>query len=182
MTIEHAQSPNTKRFVKDVLVQLGHEHKSGTAVWWQPATPGLRWVRSTERKIKPSPTPSSCIQPRERWQGVVFSSVEGHSVSRVRTPQWYWCKENPSQKFYKIGPNGLPIRVRDPSQDFSTERKELEEKSLPSIKFFLTRWGSLQKPWERHWREREREVSTTQGLGGQNDLITPPLTPGSIGP
>ena len=33
MTIEHAQSPNTKRFVKDVLVQLGHEHKSGTAVW-----------------------------------------------------------------------------------------------------------------------------------------------------
>ncbi len=32
MTNEHAQSPNTKWFVKDVLVQLGCEHKSGTAV------------------------------------------------------------------------------------------------------------------------------------------------------
>ncbi len=45
----------------------------------------------------------------------------------------HFAKDCPSQDFYKIGPNGLPIRVRDQSHGSSTERKKSEEKK-PSTK------------------------------------------------
>ncbi len=61
--------------------------------------------------------------------------MEGRSCSRGGMPQCYQCKgyghftrECPSQDFYKIGPNGLPIWVREPSQNSSAERYKPEEK------------------------------------------------------
>ncbi len=45
----------------------------------------------------------------------------------------HFAKDCPSQDFYKIGPNGLPIWVRDRLRGSSTERKKPEEKK-PSTK------------------------------------------------
>ncbi len=52
---EHDQSPNTKQLVKDMLVHLIRDVKSGQSVRKPPPTPGPRRVRSTDRKdTKPS--------------------------------------------------------------------------------------------------------------------------------
>ncbi len=47
---ERDQSPNTKQLVKDLLVHLGRDAKSGQSVRKRPPTPGPRRVRSTDRK------------------------------------------------------------------------------------------------------------------------------------
>ena len=106
----------------------------------RPPTPGPRRVRSTDRKdTKPPANSSSCSLSREGWHGR-SSSAEGWSHSWDGPMRCYRCKgyghfakDCPSQEFYKIGSNGLPIEVRDPSCGSSTERKKSEERK-PSTK------------------------------------------------
>ncbi len=125
--------------MKDVLAQLSRDAKSGQSVCQQLPTPGTRRVRSTDRKdTKPSVTSSSRTPSREGWRGL-SSSAEGWSRSRDGPMQCYRCKgyghfakDCPSEDFYKIGTNGLPIQVGDPSRDSLTKRKKPEEKK-PSI-------------------------------------------------
>ncbi len=132
---ERDHSPDTKQLVKDLLALLSRDVKSGQSVRKRPPTPGPRRVRSTDRKdTKPSANSSLCTPSREGWHGQ-SSSAEGRSRSRDGPMQCYRCKgyghfakDCPSEDFYKIGPNGLPIRVRDPSRGSSTERKKPEEK------------------------------------------------------
>ncbi len=138
---ERDHSPDTKQLVKDVLAQLSRDVKSsGQSVGPQLPTPGPRRVRSTDRKdTKPSVNSSLRTPSRKGWRGR-YSSAEGRSHSRYGPMQCYRCKgyglivkDFPCEDFYKIGSNGLPIRVRDPSRGSSTERKKPEEKK-PSTK------------------------------------------------
>ncbi len=140
VTDERDQSPDTKQLVKDVLAQLSRDRRSSQSVRKWPPNPGPKRVRSTDKKdTKPSANSSSRTPSREGWRGH-SSSAEGRSRSRDGPLQCYRCKgyghfakDCPSQDFYKIEPNGLPIRVRDPSHNSSTERNKSEEKT-PSTK------------------------------------------------
>ena len=57
----------------------------------------------------------------------------------------HFNKDCPSEDFYKIGPNGLPIRVRDPLRGSSTKRKKPEEKK-PSTKALQLGKGRSRSP------------------------------------
>ncbi len=137
---ERDHLPDTMQLVKDVLAQLSRDARSGQSVHQRPPTPGPRRIRCTDRKhTKPSVNSSSCTPSREGWRGQ-SSSAERRSHSRDGPMQCYRCKgyghfakDCPSEDFYKIGLNRLPIRVRDPSRGSSTERKKPEEKK-PSNK------------------------------------------------
>ncbi len=181
MTNEHAQSPNTKWFVKDVLVQLGCEHKSGTAVWWQPATPGLRWVRSTERKIKPSPTPYPRAPSLGKDDKVVFFLLRKDILSAESDLRsGISIRKIHPRSSTRLDPMGCLF-----GSDLHPRTSQLRGSSwkrnschLPS--FFVTRWGSLQEPWE--WHCRERSLYCTGLRRTKTTWLLPPLSSGSVGP
>ncbi len=136
VTGKRDQSPDTNQLVKDVLAHLSQNSKSSQSVRKRPPTPGPKRVRSMEWKdTKPSANSSSRTPSMEGWHGR-SSSAEGRSHIQDGPSQCYRCKgyghlvrDCQSQDFYKIRPNGLPIRVGNPSSDPSTKRKKSEEKN-----------------------------------------------------
>ncbi len=128
------ETTDTDRVVQEVLAQLGQDPQRNRGGRRRKPTPGPKRVRSTEwKELKPaSRTPS---QDSRRGHS---PSTESRSRSRGEPAQCYRCKglghfarECPSEGFYKVGPNGLPIRVRDPSPESSQDRQQAKDKATP---------------------------------------------------
>ncbi len=133
MSNERARSPDHKELVKEMLAKLGHESRPrDREVHRRQPTTAPKWVRSADRReiqTSSSRTPSRDIR-RSR-----SASSDRRSCSRDGPPQCYSCKgyehfdkECPSEGFYKIRPNGLPVRVRDTSKDI----QQAKDKAAPS--------------------------------------------------
>ena len=128
------ETTDTDRVVQEVLAQLGQDPQRNRGGRRRKPTPGPKRVRSTERKeLKPASRTSSRDSRRGR-----SPSTESRSRSRGEPAQCYRCKglghfarECPSEGFYKVGPNGLPIRVRDPSPESSQDRQQAKDKATP---------------------------------------------------
>ncbi len=134
MTSGTPETTDTDWVGQEVLAQLGQDPQRNRGGRHRKPTLGPKRVRSTERKeLKPtSRTPS-----RDSRHGR-SSSTESRSRSRGEPAQCYRCKgfghfarECPSEGFYKVGPNGLPIRVRDPSRESSQDRQQAKDKATP---------------------------------------------------
>ncbi len=166
------------QLVNDVLAHLSRDGKSGQSVWKRPPTPAPKRVRSTDRNdTKPSANSSSDTLSREGWCGR-SSSAEGRCRSQDGPSQCYRCKgyghfasDCPSQDFYKIGPNGLPIWVRNPSRDSSTEKKKEVYGEEACHQGFKLGEGHSKSPGSD---PAEGEVSPKQSSGGQACLKTEP--------
>ncbi len=128
------ETTDTERVVQEVLAQLGQEPQRNQGGRRRKPTPGPKRVWSTEQKeLKPaSRTPS--------WDSRCgcFPSTESRSRSRGEPAQCYRCKgfghfarECQSEGFCKVGPNGLPVRVRDPSRDLSQDSRQAKDKATP---------------------------------------------------
>ncbi len=96
------------------------------------STPGPKRVQSVERKdLKPTfRTPSR----DSRWGRT--PSTESQSRSRGVPAQFYhykgfghFARECPSEGFYKVGPKGLPVPVRDLSRDSSQDSRQTNDKA-----------------------------------------------------
>ena len=128
----HPDTTDTERVVQEVLAQMGHDLQRNQGRRHRKLTPGPKRVQSVERKdIKPaSRTPS-----RERQRGC-SPSTESQSLSRGEPAQCFRCKgfghfakDCPSEGFYKVGPNSLPVRVWDPSRDSSQDSQQAKDKA-----------------------------------------------------
>ncbi len=134
---ECARSPDHKELVNEVLPQLGHGSRPHEReVCRRRPTPGPTRVRSADRREIQSP--SSRTPSRDSRRGRSASS-DRHSHSRDGPPQCFHCKgyghfgkECPSEGFYRIGPNGLPVRVRDTSKDPPSDSQQAKDKATPS--------------------------------------------------
>ncbi len=120
MSNERARSPDHKELVKEVLAQLGHGARSREReTHRRRPTHGPKRVRSADRREIQS---SSSRTPSRNSHRGRSASSDRRSRSRDAPPQCFSCKgyghfakECPSEDFYRIGPNGLPVRVRDTS-------------------------------------------------------------------
>ena len=134
---EHARSPDHKELLKEVLAQLGHGSRpNDREVCRRRPTPGPTWVRSDDRREIQSF--SSRTPSRDRRRGRSASS-DRRSRSRDGLPQCFRCegygyfvKNCLSEAFYKIGPKGLPVRVRDTSKDPPSDSQQAKDKAAPS--------------------------------------------------
>ncbi len=91
--------------------------------------PGLQRVRSAERTVTPpackdASTEAKREKVKEKDRGRSPSTERSRSHSRDEPPQCYKCKgfghymrDCPSNDFYTVGPNGLPVKKRDMSQE-----------------------------------------------------------------
>ncbi len=137
MSNERTRSPDHKELVKEVLAQLGHGSRPHEQeVRRRRPTAGPIRVRSADRKEIQSP--SSHTLSRDSRRGWSASS-DRRSRSRDGPRQCYRCKgyghftkECPSEGFYRIGPNGLPVRVRDTSKDPPSDGQQAKDKATPS--------------------------------------------------
>ncbi len=136
---ERASAPDHTHLVKDILVQLGHgSHTIVIDEHHRLPAPGPKHVWSADRRdIQPSSRTLS--RGSQRGQS---ASTDQHSWSRGSHPQCCHCKGHghfasvsPSDGFYKIGPNGLPIQARDSSRDSSSQSKQAKDKAVPSKPF-----------------------------------------------
>ncbi len=132
MTSGPPETTDTERVVQEVLAQLGQDLQRNRGGRCRKPTPGPKPVLSTEQKeLKPaSHTPS---QDSRRGRS---PSTESRSRSRGEPAQYYHCKgfghfanECPSEGFYRVGPNGLPVRVREPSRDSSQDSRQAKDKA-----------------------------------------------------
>ncbi len=77
----------------------------------------------------------SCPTSRRGWS----ASSDRRSHSR-NGPKWcfrckgygHFAKECPSEGFYRIGPNGLPVSVRDTSKEPLPDNQQAKDKAAPS--------------------------------------------------
>ena len=103
---------DTERVAQEVLAQMGHDLQWNQGGRRRKPTPGPKRVRSVERKdLKGASHTPSCDNRCGR-----SPSNESQSCSRGEPAQCYHCKgfghfarECPSEGFYKVGPNGLPV-------------------------------------------------------------------------
>ncbi len=103
--------------VQEVQAQLGHDPQCNRGGRCRRPTPCPKLMCSVERKeVKPV----FHMPFRHSWHRR-SSSTNGHSRSRGEPTQCYRCKgfrhfakDCPSDGFYHIGPNDLPIRNSDP--------------------------------------------------------------------
>ncbi len=119
----------TDRIVDQLLARLGPELRQSRDPKRRPPTPGPQRVRSVEREVSPaSPKePSKNKGPEkaeERNRGRSPSTDRSWSRNREGPPQCYKCKgyghlmrDCQSGEFYTVGPNGLPVKKREASQE-----------------------------------------------------------------
>ncbi len=133
---EGAKSPDHKDLGKEMFTQLGHgSHPRDREVHCRRLTPGPKQVRSADRReiqYTSSRTPS-----RRSHRGQSPSSDRcfrnrGGPLQCYRCKGYgHFAKECPSEGFYKIGPNGLPERVRDTSKDPPSKSQQAKDKAAP---------------------------------------------------
>ncbi len=132
----------TTRIVDQILAKLGPELRQSRDPKRRPPTPGPHRVRSVERETSPVPPkePSKNKGPEKtsEWnQGRSPSTDRSRSRNRDGPLQCYKCKEYghfmrdcPSGDFYTVGPNSLPIKTREASQEKQKPR-EMPETDKP---------------------------------------------------
>ncbi len=115
--------------VDQILAKLGPELRQSRDPKRRPPTPGPQRIRSVEQEVSPaSPKePSKKKGPKktgERNRGRSPSTDQSRSRNRDGPPQCYKCKgyghfmrECPSGVFYAVGPNGLPVKKHEASQE-----------------------------------------------------------------
>ncbi len=135
VTDERSRSSDTDELVKEVLAQLKRDKRERRDTRSRPPTPGPQSVRSTERKD----TKDASRSPSRDYKRDRSTSNDRLSRSREGPAQCYRCKgyghfarDCPSEGHYRIGPNGLPVRVRDPSRESSQENRPAKDKTPPS--------------------------------------------------
>ncbi len=128
----------TNRIVDQLLARLGPELRQSRDPKRCPPTPGPQRVRSMEREVSPTPAkePSKNKGPEktgERNWGRLPSTDRSWSRNRDGPPQYYKCKgyghfmrDCPSGDFYAMGPNGLPVKKREASQEKQKPRETTE--------------------------------------------------------
>ncbi len=135
VTKEQSRSPDTGILVKEVLARLGRDTGERWDTRSQPPTPGPQRVRSTERKD----TKVTSRSPSRDYKRDRLTFIDRRSRSREGPAQCHRCTgyghsagECPSDGQYQMGPNGLPVRVRDPSMDSSQESRLTKDTTPPS--------------------------------------------------
>ena len=128
----------TTRIVDQILARLGPELRQSRDPKRRPPTPGPQRVRSVEREVSPAPLkePFKKKGPEkagERNRGRSPSTDRSRSRNRDGPPQCYKCKgyghfmrDCPSGDFYNVGPNGLPVKKREASQEKQKPRETSE--------------------------------------------------------
>ncbi len=129
---------DTTQIVDQILARLGPELRQSRDPKRRPPTPGPQWVRSVEREVSPAPLkePAKNKGPEkagERNRGRSPSTDRSRSRNRDGPPQCYKCKgyrhfmrDCPSGDFYAVGPNGLPVKKREVSQEKQKPRETTE--------------------------------------------------------
>ncbi len=123
---------DTERVVQEVLAQLGNDSRKHRGGRCRKPTPGPKRVCSADRReVKPA----SRMPSRDSRRGR-SPSTEGHSRSREEPSQCYKCKgfghfarDCPSDGYYRVGPNGLPVQTRDKSRDSSEDSRPPKDKA-----------------------------------------------------
>ncbi len=135
VTDERSRSSDTDELLKEVLAQLKWDKRKIRDTRSRPPTPDPQRVRSTERKD----TKDTSCSPLRDYKRDRSTCNDRRSRSREGPAQCYRCKyyghfarECPSEGHYQIGPNGLPVRVRDPSRESSQESRPAKDKTPPS--------------------------------------------------
>ncbi len=119
----------TDRIVHQLLARLGPKLRQSRDPKRHPPTPGPQRVRSVEREVSPTPSKEASKtkgpeKTGERNRGRLPSAGRSRSRNRDGPPQCYKCKEYghfmrdcPCGDFYNVGPNGLPVKRREASQE-----------------------------------------------------------------
>ncbi len=117
------------RIADQIWVKIGPELRQSRDPKRRPPTPGPQRVRSAERTTTPparkdASTEAKREKSKEKERGRSPSTERSRSRSRDGPPQCYKCKgfghfmrDCPSLDFYTVGPNGLPVKKRDVSQE-----------------------------------------------------------------
>ncbi len=117
------------RIAEQILAKIGPElHQSRDPKRRRP-TPGPQRVSSAERTATPparkdASTKAKREKSKEKERGRSPSTERSRSRSRDGPPLCYTCKgfghfmrDCPSLDFYTVGPNGLPVKKGDVSQE-----------------------------------------------------------------
>ena len=112
-----------------IWAKIGPELRQSRDPKRRPPTPGPQRVRSAERTATPpvrrdASTEARREKSKEKERGHSPSTERSRSRGRDGPPQCYKCKgfghfmhDFPSLHFYTVGPNGLPVKKRDVSQE-----------------------------------------------------------------
>ena len=126
---EEGSEMEATQIVDQILARLGPELRQSRDLKRRPPTPGPQSVRSVDRETSPAPSekPSKnkgSEKAGERNRGRSPSADRNRSRNREGPPQCYKCKgygnfmrDCPSGDFYTMGPNGLPVKKREASQE-----------------------------------------------------------------
>ncbi len=118
-----------KRIADQIWANIGPELRQSRDPERRPPTPGPQRVHSAERTTTPpahrdASTEAKREKSKEKERGRSPSTERNRSRSRDGPPQCYKCKgfghfmrDCPSLDFYMVGPNGLPVKKRDTSQE-----------------------------------------------------------------
>ncbi len=112
-----------------IWAKIGPELRQSRDPKRRPPTPGPQRVRSAERTATPparkdASTEAKHEKSKEKERGRSPSTETSRSRDRDGPPQCYKCKgfghfmrDCPSLDFYTVGPNLLPLKKRDVSQE-----------------------------------------------------------------
>ncbi len=117
------------RIADQIWAKIGSELHQSRDPKRRPPTPGPQRVRSAERTTTPpvhrdASTEAKREKSKEKERGRSPSTKRNRSRSRDGPPQCYKCKgfghfmrDCPSLDFYMVGPNGLPVKKCEVSQE-----------------------------------------------------------------
>ncbi len=117
------------RIAEQILAELGPEFRQSRDAKQRSPTPGPQRVRSVEREASPAVSKDTsknkgAEKTVERNRGRSPSADRSRSRNREDPPQCYKCKgyghfmwDCVSSDFYTVGPNGLPVKKRETSQE-----------------------------------------------------------------
>ncbi len=132
---------NGNRLDSRLLARLGPELRQSIDPKRRTPTPGPQRGRSVEREVSPAPPkePSKNKGPEKTGEqngGRSPSTDRSRSRNREGPPQCYKCKgyghfmrDCPSGDFYTVGPNGLPVKKCEASQE---KQKHCEKHRKPT--------------------------------------------------
>ncbi len=123
---EEGPKTDATRIMDQILARLGPELRQSRNPKRRPPTPGPQRVRSIERDVSPAPLkePSKDNSPKKTGERNRGHSPSADRRNRDRPPQCYKCKgyghfmrDCSSGDFYAVGPNGLPVKKCEASQE-----------------------------------------------------------------